>query len=102
MSHLTQEQAERLKELGYPIEVSEDIKYWENVDWIGRDPMQLPSAEELMEWLKKTEEGQRAFGVRWHPGARIWEAWTADGMRGSESLIDALYLLALWVLEGKK
>lgn len=102
MSHVTQEQAKKLKELGYPQDMYNfqvyrgECLFTEIVDHYFR-----PSAEELMEWLSSQEEHLAIIYIS------IWEGnWRVDlGDVISfydKSLINALFEATCWVLEGKK
>lgn len=108
MSHVTQGQAKSLKELGFTQEC--EWKYVEDnatEDGNGKvrrthEEYALPSAEELMEWLKINIPHRPSLVI-----ANLEEAKWKVGDFGyatfeSQSLIDALYLCACWVLEGKK
>lgn len=106
MSHVTQEQAKRLKELGYPQSAlpgkgnlqlvktgEETFKFQHEFD------CDQPSAEELMEWLA----GKLGMFSIWHLGNGEWrvDVFQSDSFQ-RDSLIGALYECTCWVLEGEK
>ncbi len=105
MSHVTQKQAKKLKELGYPqladtgaafsLTALKELPAMSAPLLMindGVETLKHPSAEELMEWLAN-EIGEYAIVNR-------ITVWRVDGFEAPQ-LIDALYMAACWVLEGK-
>ena len=109
MSHVTQEQAKKLKELGYPqpkgrfIQRNPLLDPEAGWDWYGDGELTaFPSAEELMEWIKdRIDFLCEYYADEWHVGDHLSDGDTVKDFH-SPSLATALYECACWVLEGKK
>jgi len=103
MNHLTLEQCEKLKELGFPQDtwfryghVSHKYEVFGEDTGLMEWETACPTLEELIEWLN--QEDQFLSIVEWQQ-PHYWSATSNDGSGKGKNPLEAVYLLACAVKE---